>query len=108
VQVDAKGFEAEMLTQRRRSKDSAKSVELEVGGVLAGLGSQLASTAFSGYTKLDGRGCVVALLRGGDSVTSVGQGKPHLECAHHDRAHLVSQWSSDMTRSSTEDLVRRV
>ena len=65
-----------MLTQRRRSKESAKSVDLEVGGVLAGLGSQLEATAFSGHTSLDGEANVVALLRGGDSVNAVNEGKP--------------------------------
>ncbi len=54
LQVDAEGFEAEMLTQRRRSKESAKSVDMEVGGVLAGLGSQLEATSFSGHFHLQG------------------------------------------------------
>jgi len=75
LQVDAEGFEAEMRTQRRRSKESAKTVDLEVGGVLAGLGSQLAATSFSGHSALHGQASVVALLRGGDSVNSVAQGE---------------------------------
>ena len=75
AQVDVEGFEVEMERQRQRSKDSAKSVDLEVGGVLAGLGSQLEATRFSGHGEdLRATASVVALLRGGDSVSSVSQG----------------------------------
>lgn len=73
-QVDIEGFETEMKAQRKRSKDSAKSVDLEVGGVLAGLASEMEATIFSGYHDLEGQGRVVALLKDGDSVSSCSQG----------------------------------
>ena len=68
------GFEAEMAQQRQRSKDSAKTVDLEVGGVLGGLGAQLAATQFSGYFDLEEHATVLSLLRGGQSVESVSAG----------------------------------
>lgn len=68
------GFEAEMTKQRQRSKDSAKVVDLEVGGVLAGLGSQIDATSFSGHASLESRATVVALLRGGRSIDSASAG----------------------------------
>lgn len=63
-----------MLEQRQRSKDAAKSVDLEVGGVVAGLGSRLDATAFSGHSKLDGEAVVVAILSKGDSVQRASAG----------------------------------
>ena len=73
--MDVEGFELEMERQRQRSKDSAKSVDLQVGGVLAGLGSRLEATRFCGHgDDLEATATVVALLRGGDSVPSVSPG----------------------------------
>lgn len=77
VQVDVEGFEEEMAKQRQRSKDSAKSVDLEVGGVLAQLGRQLASTKFNGYTEMEGQGTVLALLRDGQSVEQIQEGNSY-------------------------------
>lgn len=74
LQVDVDGFESEMKAQRQRSKDSAKAVDLEVGGVLAGLASDLEATVFSGYHDLEGTSQVVAILKDGDSVQSVNEG----------------------------------
>ena len=74
LQVDVEGFDTEMKAQRQRSKDSAKSVDLEVGGVLAGLASNTDATVFSGYYNLHGQGHVVAILRDGDSVSSASEG----------------------------------
>ena len=74
MQVDIDGFEKEMSKQKKRSKDSAKTVDLEVGGVLAGLGSELNATNFNGYNELEGHGRVVALLRDGKSVESIHPG----------------------------------
>ncbi len=75
MQVDVGGFDTEMKAQRQRSKDSAKAVDLEVGGVLAGLASNTDATVFSGYYNLQGQGQIVALLRDGDSVPSASQGQ---------------------------------
>ena len=72
--MDIAGFEKEMAKQKQRSKESAKTVDLEVGGVLAGLGSTLNATQFNGYTALENHGKVVALLREGKSVESVHSG----------------------------------
>ena len=63
-----------MSKQRKRSKDSARVVDLEVGGVLAGLGAELSATTFNGHAALEGQATVVALLRGGDSVSSINAG----------------------------------
>lgn len=73
-QVDIASFEEEMSKQRQRSKDSAKTVDLEVGGVLAQLASQMEATKFNGYTEMEGRGTVMALLRDGTSVDSIDAG----------------------------------
>ena len=74
-QVDISGFQTEMKAQRQRSKDSAKTVDLEMGGALAGLGNQLDATLFKGYHDMEGHAKVVAIMRGGDSVPSAGKGE---------------------------------
>lgn len=74
IQVDIEGFEKEMSKQRQRSKDSAKTVDLEVGGVLAQLGNQIDATRFNGYSDLEGQGTVLALLKNGQSVESIQSG----------------------------------
>ena len=62
------------MAQRQRSKDSAKAVDLEMGGVLAGLASDLESTVFSGYHDLEGTSEVLAILKEGNLVESVSRG----------------------------------
>lgn len=74
LQVDVAGFEAEMQQQRQRSKDSAKVVDLEVGGALATLAGTLAPTQFRGYSELDAPATVLALLRHGEPVSAASAG----------------------------------
>jgi alanyl-tRNA synthetase len=61
--IDQAGFDAAMEEQRKRSQDASK-----FGVALSGTASIDSRTQFEGYEGLEGKGKVVALLKGGASV----------------------------------------
>ncbi len=69
LEIDQARFEAAMEEQRRRSQEASKFVDLR-GGV-----SFDARTLFQGYEGLTGSGRVVALLRQGAPVDTLGMGE---------------------------------
>jgi alanyl-tRNA synthetase len=67
--IDQAGFDAAMEGQRKRSQEASKfSIDLSGG---ASIDSR---TLFQGYEGLHGKGQVVALLKGGASVTELSSG----------------------------------
>ncbi len=70
--VDMAGFEAAMAQQRERAREASKFAS--AGALPAELVAQLPPTEFLGYAALQGEGRVVALLRGGRPVESIGAG----------------------------------
>ena len=78
--MDAAGFEAEMASQRARSREALRAVDLTAGGnALGDLAGRLGAsggTAFLGYEHgaLRETGAVLAILRGGESVASASAG----------------------------------
>ncbi|MEM0955433.1 MAG: alanine--tRNA ligase [Pseudomonadota bacterium] len=67
--LDMAGYDMAMEAQRKRSQD-AGSFAVDYNEVLKLDGK----TRFTGYDGTDGTGTVVAILRGGDQVESVGEG----------------------------------
>ncbi|NJK38810.1 MAG: alanine--tRNA ligase [Oscillatoriales cyanobacterium SM2_3_0] len=74
--VDVAGFEAEMETQRRRSKDAHETIDLTVQGSLDELAARIHPTAFLGYTKPIVDTTVAAILVEGKAVESAEAGTP--------------------------------
>ncbi|CAL8465000.1 g4535 [Coccomyxa elongata] len=76
IQVDAVGFEAEMASQKSRSREAARSIDMTAGHALGDLAQQLGSTSFIGYDHgpLRAPGSVLAIFRGGSSVDSASEG----------------------------------
>lgn len=99
--MDIHGFEKEMKTQRQRSKDSAKTVKLEVGGVLAGLGNQLNATVFKGYHDVEGNSRIVAILNDGDSVPTASKG---LLALHIFRQNYLGEFGCNKVFSASDFL----
>ena len=69
VQVDMPGFEAEMDAQRQRAR-AASRFGADAGGVNVD-----ASTEFTGYTRLEDQGAVVALIVDGQAVETAEAGQ---------------------------------
>jgi alanyl-tRNA synthetase len=69
LEIDQTRFEAAMEEQRRRSQEASKFVDLRGGA------SFDARTLFQGYEGLTGSGRVVALLRQGAQVDTLGTGE---------------------------------
>ncbi|KAK9807395.1 hypothetical protein WJX73_000319 [Symbiochloris irregularis] len=74
IQIDVEGFEEEMEVQRKRSKDSARTIDLNSGNLLGDLAAQFGATEFTGYTHIQGQGKIVALVRNGQSIDSASSG----------------------------------
>ena len=75
MQVDTAGFEAEMETQRQRSKDCARTVDLTADSVLRELAEGASTTAFLGYAGLSAEARVVGLVAGGEPVATAAAGQ---------------------------------
>lgn len=82
-QVDVLGFEEEMASQKSRSRDAVKSIDMTAGHALGDLAAQLGSTSFIGYEHgpLQERASVLAVLRNGNSIPSASAG-PSLPTPH--------------------------
>src|SRR5258705_4028880 len=70
LEIDQTGFEAAMEEQRRRSQEASK-----FGADLGGGASFQGRTLFDGYERLSGSGRVVALLKQGAQVDTLGAGE---------------------------------
>jgi len=70
LEIDQTRFEAAMEEQRRRSQEASK-----FGADLGGGASFEARTLFDGYERLSGSGRVVALLKQGAQVDTLGAGE---------------------------------
>ncbi|AKU90204.1 alanine--tRNA ligase [Vulgatibacter incomptus] len=71
--IDEKGFEAHLEAQRERST-FAGSGEAAVGALYLGLATELGETSFVGYEALETRGKILAILKGGQRVSSATAG----------------------------------
>jgi alanyl-tRNA synthetase len=69
-EVDEAGFDAKMDEQRKRA-DFAGSGEVAVEGVFQSILDRVGPTKFVGYSVLEGRGEIVAIVAGGQEVQSV-------------------------------------
>ena len=77
LQVDQKGFEKELESQKKRSREAFKSVDLTAGRALGDLAGQLGTSDFIGYEhgSLRAEASVLAILREGKSVDSASAGE---------------------------------
>jgi alanyl-tRNA synthetase len=81
MQVDVAGFERELGSQKKRSREAVKSIDLTAGRLLGELAGQLGASNFIGYEhgSLRSEASVLALLRDGKTVDSASAGdKPTL------------------------------
>lgn len=62
IEVDVAGFEAAMIDQRQRSKETREAIDMTAQSALAELASAIAPTEFVGYDDHTGEARVVALL----------------------------------------------
>ncbi|MDJ0511044.1 MAG: alanine--tRNA ligase [Crocosphaera sp.] len=73
--VDIDGFEAEMKQQQERSKAAHETIDLTVQGSLDKLANHIHPTEFLGYTNLQTRAKVEAVLIDGKTVEQAEAGK---------------------------------
>lgn len=76
VQVDVAGFERELDSQKKRSREALKSIDLTAGRLLGELAGQLGASNFIGYEhgSLRAEASVLALLKDGKTVDSASAG----------------------------------
>ncbi|MEN6355467.1 MAG: alanine--tRNA ligase [Armatimonadota bacterium] len=77
VSVDIDGFESAMEEQRRRAKESSDFATQLFGGgstVIIELEKTIDATKFVGYEQTAGDANVLAIIKGGELVTSAGEG----------------------------------
>lgn len=74
LSVDLVGFQAEMDSQRRRSKEALAAVDLTAQAALGGLVAEVGATEFLGYDDTSAEGTVVALMSQGKSVQEAAAG----------------------------------
>ena len=77
LQVDEKGFEQELDSQKKRSREAYKNVDLTAGSALGNLAGQLGTSDFIGYEhgSLRAEASVLAILREGKTVDSASAGE---------------------------------
>ena len=75
--MDQKGFEQELDSQKKRSREAYKGVDLTAGRALGDLAGQLGTSDFIGYEhgSLRAEASVLAILRDGKSVDSASAGE---------------------------------
>jgi len=76
VQVDKAGFERELQSQKKRSREALKSIDLTAGRLLGELAGQLGTSDFIGYEhgSLRAEASVLAILKEGKTVDSASAG----------------------------------
>ena len=76
MQVDVAGFERELDSQKKRSREALKSIDLTAGRLLGELAGQLGASNFIGYEhgSLRAEASVLALLKDGKTVDSASAG----------------------------------
>lgn len=77
LQVDQEGFERELESQKKRSREAYKSVDLTAGRLLGDLAGQLGTSDFIGYEhgSLRAEASVLAILNEGKTVDSASAGE---------------------------------
>ena len=77
LQVDQEGFERELETQKKRSREAYKSVDLTAGRLLGDLAGQLGTSDFIGYEhgSLRAEASVLAILKEGKTMDSASAGE---------------------------------
>lgn len=72
-----------MASQKNRSREAARSIDMTAGHALGDLAQQLGRTSFIGYEHgpLRSPGSVLAILRGGSSVESASAGLLTTKCS---------------------------
>ena len=77
LQVDQEGFERELDSQKKRSREAYKGVDLTAGRALGDLAGQLGTSDFIGYEhgSLRAEASVLAILREGKTVDSASAGE---------------------------------
>lgn len=76
MQVDEAGFEQELNSQKKRSREALKSIDLTAGRLLGDLAGQLGASDFIGYEhgSLRTQASVLAILKEGKTVDSASSG----------------------------------
>ena len=76
MQVDEAGFEQELQSQKKRSRDALKSIDLTAGRLLGELAGQLGTSDFIGYEhgSLRAEASILAILKEGKTVDSASAG----------------------------------
>ncbi len=71
------GFERELDSQKRRSREALKSIDLTAGRLLGEMAGQLGASSFIGYEhgSLRADASVLALLKDGKTVGLASAGK---------------------------------
>ena len=77
LQVDQQGFERELDSQKKRSREAYKGVDLTAGRALGDLAGQLGTSDFIGYKhdSLRADASVLAILKEGKTVESASAGE---------------------------------
>ena len=76
VKVDEKAFEQELQSQKKRSREALKSIDLTAGRLLGELAGQLGTSNFIGYEhgSLRAEASVLAILSDGKTMDSASAG----------------------------------
>lgn len=87
AKVDVEGFERELQSQKKRSREALKGIDLTAGRLLGELAGQLGTSNFIGYEhgSLRAEASVLAILREGKTVESASAGAATPSCLqrHH-------------------------
>ncbi len=77
--MDEEGFERELQSQKKRSREALKSIDLTAGRLLGELAGQLGTSDFIGYehSSLRAEASVLAILKEGKTVDSASAGAPY-------------------------------
>ncbi len=80
MQVDEVSFERELQSQKKRSREALKSIDLTAGRLLGELAGQLGTSDFIGYEhgSLRAEASVLAILKEGKTVDSASAGTSFL------------------------------
>ena len=93
MKVDEEAFERELQSQKKRSREALKSIDLTAGRLLGELAGQLGTSDFIGYEhgSLRAEASVLAILSDGKTVDSASAGASTRDAQSSTMKHASSQ-----------------
>ena len=91
AKVDVEGFEQELQSQKMRSREALKGIDLTAGRLLGELAGQLGTSDFIGYEhgSLRAEASVLAILKEGKTVDSASAGASTPCCLQHHHTYYA-------------------